>query len=52
MAKKTDDLYLTDIAKMVEAFYKDADEIGTTDALLKVIEKAYHTGREHGKANA
>ena len=46
------DLYLTDIAEIINAFYKDAAEIGTTDAVINVIEKAYKAGREHGKADA
>lgn len=49
---KKQDLYLTDIAEIIEAFYKDAEAIGTTDAVINVIEKAYNAGREHGKANA
>jgi hypothetical protein len=46
------DLYLTDINEMIKAFYKDAEAIGTTDAVINVIEKAYNAGREHGKAEA
>ncbi len=46
------DLYLTDIAEMINAFYKDAEAIGTTDAVINVIEKAYNAGIEHGKATA
>ena len=46
------DLYLTDVAEIIKAFYKDADEIGTTDAVLNVIEKAYNAGIAAGKANA
>jgi len=49
---KKKDLYLSDVAEIIEAFYKDAEDIGTTDAVLKVIEKAYNAGREHGKAEA
>ena len=49
---KKDDLYLTDVAEMIKAFYKDADEIGTTDAVINVISKAYEAGRAAGKANA
>lgn len=46
------DLYLSDVAEIINAFYKDAEEIGTTDAVINVIEKAYNAGREAGKANA
>ena len=46
------DLYLTDIAEIIKAFYKDAETVGTTDAVINVIEKAYNAGREHGKADA
>lgn len=46
------DLYLTDVAEIIKAFYKDAEDIGTTDAVINVIEKAYNAGVEAGKANA
>jgi len=46
------DLYLTDIAEIIKAFYKDAEDIGTTDAVINVIEKAYNAGRESIKAEA
>ena len=50
--KQTKDLMLTDLAEMIQTFYQDADKVGTTDALIKVIDRAYNTGLEHGKANA
>lgn len=46
------DLYLSDVMEIINAFYKDAEEIGTTDAVINVIEKAYNAGREAGKVNA
>ena len=49
---KKNDLYLSDVAEMIEEFYKDVEKVGTTDAVLNVISKAYYTGREHGKAEA
>ena len=41
-----DDLYLTDVAQIIDEFYKDAETIGTTDAVINVIEKAYNAGRD------
>lgn len=46
------DLYLSDVAEIIKTFYKDAESIGTTDAVINVIEKAYNAGVEHGKATA
>lgn len=46
------DLYLTDVAEIIKAFYKDVEAIGTTDAVINVIDKAYNAGREAGKADA
>ena len=46
-----DDLYLTDVARIIDEFYKDAETIGTTDAVINVIQKAYKAGKNTG-ANA
>ena len=46
-----DDLYLTDVARIIDEFYKDAETIGTTDAVINVMEKAYRAGKNAG-ANA
>lgn len=46
------DLYLSDVAEIINAFYKDAEEIGTTDAVINVISKAYEAGKAAGKAEA
>ena len=46
------DLYLTDVAEIISAFYKDVEAVGTTDAVINVIEKAYNAGVERGKADA
>lgn len=43
-----DDLYLTDVARIIDEFYKDAETIGTTDAVINVIEKAYKAGKNVG----
>ena len=51
MANKKD-LMLTDVAEIIKAFYKDVEDIGTTDAVINVIDKAYKAGREHGRAEA
>lgn len=45
-------LYLSEIAEIVKTFYKDAEAIGTTDAVLNVIDKAYNAGIEAGRAEA
>lgn len=39
-----DDLYLTDVARIINEFYQDAETVGTTDAVINVIEKAYRAG--------
>jgi hypothetical protein len=49
---KKKDLYLSDVAEIIEAFYKDAETVGTTDAVINVISKAYNAGKAAGKAEA
>lgn len=49
---KKDDLYLSDVAEIIKTFYKDAEAIGTTDAVINVISKAYEAGKTAGKAEA
>lgn len=49
---KKDDLYLSDVAEIINAFYEDAETLGTTDAVINVISKAYNAGREASKAEA
>ena len=39
-----DGLYLSDVAQIINEFYKEAETIGTTDAVINVIEKAYKAG--------
>ena len=39
-----DELLLTDVARIINEFYQDAETIGTTDAVINVIEKAYRAG--------
>lgn len=47
-----DDLYLTDVARIIDEFYKDAEKIGTTDAVINVMEKAYKAGKNAGANTA
>ena len=47
-----DDLYLTDVARIIDEFYKDVETIGTTDAVINVIEKAYKAGKNVGANTA
>lgn len=49
---KKNDLYLSDVAEIIKAFYNDAETVGTTDAVINVIEKAYNAGKAAGKAEA
>ena len=46
-----DDLYLSDVARIIDEFYQDIKTIGTTDAVINVIEKSYRAGKNAG-ANA
>lgn len=39
-----DELLLTDVAQIINEFYQDAETVGTTDAVINVIEKAYRAG--------
>lgn len=50
--KQTKDLMLSDVAKMIDTFYLEAEKDGTTNAIINVIEKAYNVGLEHGKAKS
>lgn len=52
MTENKPGLYLSDVAAIIDTFYKDAEAIGTTDAVLNVIDKAYNAGVEAGKAEA
>ena len=47
-----DDLYLTDVARIIDEFYKDVETIGTTDAVINAIEKAYKAGVNVGANTA
>ena len=47
-----DDLYLSDVARIIDEFYKDAETIGTTDAVINVMEKAYKAGKKAGANTA
>lgn len=50
--KQKKDLMLSDVAEMIKAFYREEEENGTTNAIIKVIDLAYNAGVEHGKASA
>lgn len=43
--KQTNDLMLTDVAEMIKTFYLEAEQDGTTNAIINVIEKAYNVGK-------
>lgn len=52
MTENKPGLYLSDVAAIIDTFYKDAEAIGTTDAVINAIYTAYTAGIEAGKAEA